>query len=86
MKINSGSDRNEIVVGAVTAPEFTVMVRDFLKLADQMIANKMAPRPITLDDVAHAKLIFDGYIKVKAQRWYMGELAKRQGEAELQTD
>ena len=72
--------------GAVAAPEFTGMVRDFLKLVDQMIANKMAPRPITLDDVAHAKLIFDGYIKLKAQRWYMGELATRQGKSELKTD
>jgi len=61
------------------------MVRDFLKLVDQMIAYKMAPRPITLDDVAHAKLVFDGYIKLKAQRWYMDELAKRQGAPDLQT-
>jgi AbiV family abortive infection protein len=72
--------------GVPATPEFTGMVRDFLNLVDQMMANKMAPRPITLDDVAHAKLVFDGYIKLKAQRWYMDELAKRQGDSGLQTD
>ena len=63
--------------------EFITMVRDFLQLVEQMQANKFAPRSITLDDVARAKLIFDGYIKVKAQRWYMDELAKREGKSDL---
>ena len=63
------------------SPEITEMVRDFLHIVAHMMANKIAPRAITLDDVARAKLIFDGYIKAKAQRWYMDELAKRQGEA-----
>jgi hypothetical protein len=49
-----------------------------------MMANKIAPRAITLDDVAKAKVVFDAYIKVKAQRWYMDELAKRQGTPDLQ--
>jgi hypothetical protein len=36
----------------------------------------MAPRPITLEDVGKAKVIFDGYIKVKAQRFFMEEVAR----------
>jgi AbiV family abortive infection protein len=59
--------------------EFMAMLRDFLHTVDYMMANKVAPRAVTLDDVANAKLAFDAYIKVKAQRWYMDELAKRQG-------
>ena len=48
-----------------------------------MMANKIALRAITLDDVAKAKIVFDAYIKAKAQRWYMDELAKRQDKADL---
>jgi AbiV family abortive infection protein len=69
---------------APASPEFTEMVRDFLRIVDHMMANKIAPRAITLDDVAKAKVVFDAYIKVKAQRWYMDELAKRQGTPDLQ--
>ena len=58
--------------------EFTEMVRDFLHIVDHMTANKITPRAITLDDVVKAKLLFDAYIKVKAQRWYSDELAKRE--------
>jgi hypothetical protein len=72
--------------GVPATSEFTAMVRDFLQLMEQMQANKIAPRAITLDDVAKAKLVFDSYIKVKAQRWYMDELAKHQGKSHLQTD
>lgn len=63
--------------GVPASPEFIAMVRDFLHIVDHMMANKIAPRAITLDDVVKAKLAFDAYIKVKAQRWYMDELAKR---------
>ena len=63
--------------GVPSSPEFTEMVRDFLHIVDHMTANKIAPRAITLDDIAKAKLIFDVYIRVKAQRWYMDELARR---------
>jgi AbiV family abortive infection protein len=69
--------------GVPASPEFTEMVRDFLHIVDHMMAHKIALRAITLDDVAKAKLVFDSYIKVKAQRWYMDELARRQGEHEL---
>jgi hypothetical protein len=48
-----------------------------------MMTNRVAPRAITLDDAVKAKLIFDIYIKVKAQRWYIDELAKRQGGPDL---
>ena len=48
-----------------------------------MMANKIAPRAITLDDAVKAKMVFDAYIKVKAQHWYMDELAKRQGKPDL---
>jgi hypothetical protein len=44
-----------------------------------MIANKMAPRALTLDDVIRAKMVFDVYIRVKAQRVYMEEVAKMNG-------
>jgi hypothetical protein len=64
--------------GVPVSPEFTEMVRDFLHTLDQMVANKIAPRVITLDDAIRAKKVFDTYIKVKAQRWCMGELAKHQ--------
>lgn len=65
--------------GVPAFPEFTGMVRDSLHIVDHTMANKVAPRVITLDDVARAKLAFDAYIKIKAQRWYVDELAKRQG-------
>jgi hypothetical protein len=65
------------------APEFTEMVREFLHVVDHMMPNKSAPRAITLDDVAKAKLLFDAYIRAKAQRWYMDELARRQGKPDL---
>ena len=55
------------------------MVKDFLQIADHMIANKMAPRALTLDDVIGAKTVFDVYIRVKAQRAYMEEVAKMKG-------
>ncbi len=61
--------------GISATPEFTEMVRDFLQIVNQMIANKMAPRVITLDDVVKAKLVFDIYFRMKSQRWYMDELA-----------
>jgi hypothetical protein len=35
------------------------MVKDFLQIADHMVANKMAPRALTLDDVIRAKMVFD---------------------------
>jgi hypothetical protein len=35
-------------------------------------------RPITLEDVDRAKLIFDGYIRVKAQRAFQEEVVKLQ--------
>jgi hypothetical protein len=58
-------------------------VRELRKTAgfsqEDMMANKVAPRAITLDDVVKAKLAFDAYIEVKAQRWYIDELAKCQG-------
>jgi hypothetical protein len=44
--------------------QFTEMVRDFLHMVDHVMANKIAPRAITLDDVVRAKLVFDSYIKV----------------------
>jgi AbiV family abortive infection protein len=62
-----------------SSPEFTAMVKDFLQIADHMIANKMAPRALTLDDVIRAKMVFDVYIRVKAQRAYMEEVAKMKG-------
>jgi AbiV family abortive infection protein len=61
------------------AAEFTAMVKDFLQIADHMIANKMAPRALTLDDVIRAKMVFDVYIRLKAQRAYMEEVAKMKG-------
>ncbi|MGA9542746.1 MAG: AbiV family abortive infection protein [Candidatus Sulfotelmatobacter sp.] len=67
--------------GVPAAPEFTAMVRDFLWLVDHVVENKKAPRAITLDDVAKAKLVFDAYFRVKSQRWYMDELAKHPGGA-----
>ena len=65
------------------SPKFTEMVRDFPHIVDHMMANKIALRAITLDDVAKAKLVFDAYIKVKAQRWSMDELATRQSKPDL---
>jgi hypothetical protein len=65
----------------VATTEFTDMIRDYLRIVDQMIARKPLPRAITLDDVVHAKMIFDVYITLKARRWYMGELATHQGTA-----
>lgn len=69
--------------GMPASLEFTEMVRDFLQIVNHMMTNKTAPRAITLDDVAKAKMVFDAYIKVKAQRWYVDELAKRQGKPDL---
>jgi hypothetical protein len=60
----------------VSSPEFTAMVKDFLQIADHMIANKMAPRALTLDDVIRAKMVFDVYIRAKAQRAYIEEVEK----------
>jgi len=71
--------------GATATTEFAGTVRDFLHVIDHMTANKVAPRAITLDDVAKAKIVFDAYIKVKAKRWYMGEVAKRQSKPDLPT-
>jgi AbiV family abortive infection protein len=65
------------------SPEFTEMVRDFLHILDQMVANRMAPRAITLDDAVRAKMVFDTYIKVKAQRWCTSELAKLHTKTDL---
>jgi AbiV family abortive infection protein len=65
--------------GVPASPEFMEILREFLHIVDHMMANKIAPRAITLDDAAKAKLVFDAYIKVKAQRWYTDEVAKRQG-------
>jgi AbiV family abortive infection protein len=67
--------------GVPATPEFTAMVRDFLQIVDHMVAKKTAPRAITLDDVAKAKLVFDAYFRVKSQRWYMDELAKHRADA-----
>lgn len=47
---------------------------------DHIIVSKMALRPITLDDVGKAKVIFEGYIRVKAQRFYAEELARMNSE------
>jgi hypothetical protein len=58
------------------APEFVSTVTELIGLVDHTTANKMAPRPITLADVGNAKVIFDGYIRVKAQRFYQEEVAK----------
>jgi len=60
--------------------EYIEMVREFLHIVDYMIANKNSSRAITLDDVAKAKLIFDAYIRVKAQHWYMDEVARHRQE------
>jgi len=57
--------------------EFTAMVRDFLQIVDHMLANKMAPRALTLDDVIRAKMVYDAYIRLKSQHWYMEELNKQ---------
>ena len=57
--------------------EFAAVVKDFLQIADHMIANKMAPRVLTLEDVIGAKMVFDVYIRVKAQRAYMEEISER---------
>jgi hypothetical protein len=62
-----------------SSPELAAMVKDFLQIADHMIANKMAPRALTLDDVIRAKMVFDVYFRVKAQRAYMEEVAKKKG-------
>lgn len=70
--------------GVPASPEFTETVRDLIHIVDHMMANKIAPRAITLDAAVKAKMVFDSYIKVKAQRWYMEELAKRQGKPDLQ--
>jgi hypothetical protein len=56
---------------------YTEMVREFLHIVDHMMTNKVAPRAINLEDAVKAKLVFDFYIKLRAQRWYMDELAKR---------
>jgi hypothetical protein len=39
----------------------------------------MAPRVLTLDDVIRAKMVFDVYIREKAQRAYMEAVAKVKG-------
>ena len=72
--------------GRPASREFTEMVRELLHIVDHMMVKKIALRAITLDDVAKAKLVFDAYIKVKAQRWYMEELAKRSGKPGLPTN
>jgi AbiV family abortive infection protein len=72
--------------GVPATPEFTAMVRDFLQIVDHMAANKMAPRAVTLDDVAKAKLVFDAYFRVKSQRWYIDEMAKQRGDAAPSAD
>jgi hypothetical protein len=58
------------------APEFVIVINDTLHLVEEITTNKMAPRPITLEDVGKAKVIFEGYIKIKAQRFSMEEMAK----------
>jgi AbiV family abortive infection protein len=63
--------------GEPGAPEFTEMVRDFLHIVDHMMTNKIAPRAITLDDAVKAKMVFDLYIRLKAQRWYIDELSRQ---------
>jgi hypothetical protein len=52
------------------------MVKDFIQIADHMVANKMVPRALTLDNVIRAKMVFDVYIRVKAQRAYIEEIGK----------
>ncbi len=62
--------------GIPAAPEFIIVIEEMLQLVDQITTNRMVPRPITLEDVGKAKVIFDGYIKVKAQRFFMEEVAR----------
>ena len=66
---------------ASSSREFIAMLRDFLQIADHMVANKMAPRALTLDDAIRAKMVFDVYIRLKAQRNYTAEVAKVAGAA-----
>jgi hypothetical protein len=62
--------------GIPAAREFIIIIREMLQLVDQITTIKIVPRPITLDDIANAKVIFEGYIKVKAQRFFMEEMAR----------
>jgi AbiV family abortive infection protein len=62
--------------GIPAAPDFIIVIKEILQLVEQITTNKAAPHPITLEHVGKAKVIFEGYIKVKAQRFFMEEMAR----------
>jgi hypothetical protein len=46
--------------------EFAQAMKEHVAFANQIEANKRSERPVTLEDVGKAKIIFDMYMKVKA--------------------
>jgi len=58
--------------------EFQDIVKELLRLADQTVTEKQPPRPVSLEDVGKAKIMFDLYARLKAQRSMEQEIEKLQ--------
>jgi AbiV family abortive infection protein len=49
--------------------EFVQTMKEQVAFANQIEANKRSERPVTLEDVGKAKIIFDAYMKLKANAY-----------------
>jgi AbiV family abortive infection protein len=53
---------------------FVQTMKEHVAFADQIEANKRSPRPVTLEDVGKAKIIFDAYMKLKANAYVQEQI------------
>ena len=64
-----------------TSAEFVQTVKEHVEFADQIEANKRSPRPVTLEDVGKAKIIFDGYMNLKASAYAQEQIQEARAHA-----
>jgi AbiV family abortive infection protein len=61
--------------------EFVQTMKEHLAFADQIEAKKRSPRPVTLEDVGKAKIIFDAYMKLKANTYAQEQIRNKTARA-----
>jgi hypothetical protein len=66
-----------------TSAEFVHTVKEHVAFADQIEANKRSPRPVTLEDVGKAKIIFDGCMNLKAGAYAQEKIQEARAQADV---
>jgi AbiV family abortive infection protein len=61
--------------------DFVQTVKENVAFADQIEVNKRSDRPVTLEDVGKAKIIFDVYMNLKASVYAQEHIQKMKAEA-----